>query len=243
MLAYRIPAKEKILVAGCRCPACDAKLHLWEQVPVLSWCVLRGKCRSCHASIPLRYPAIELATGLACFGAGLRFQNPLALLGMMVAIATVVTLAACDLDQRLIPKRIVYGGLCLTAVPLALSIPWGLGLDPQLTVQDLSNAVVSAGVVGLAFFVTHTLSPKGLRFGDVRMAALVGFILGWIGPVTVLLGILVALGLAVAVGAVLAIRRRDHRVALPLAPFLAVGTVAGVVFGPTASQLALSLGR
>lgn len=243
VLAHRVPAKEKILVTGCRCPNCDAQLRLWDQIPVVSWCLLRGKCRSCHSPIPLRYPAIELATGAACFVAGLRYQAPLALFGMMLAIFTTVTLSATDLDQRLIPKRIVYGGFCLVAIPLTLSIPWGMGLSPELTVKDLTNAVVSGAVVGLFFFVTHMLSPKGLRFGDVRMAALVGFILGWVSPLTAVLGILVALGAAVVVGAVLAIHRRSTKVALPLAPFLATGATVGILFGPTVAQLSIPLGR
>jgi leader peptidase (prepilin peptidase)/N-methyltransferase len=241
VLSHRLPAGEKVLVKGCHCPRCNAALAIYDQIPVVSWFILSGKCRHCEEPVPARYPIIEATTGLLCFGVGLRYQSPLALFGMLLATVTVLTLAVTDLEHRLIPKKIVYGGLLLVAASLTMSVPWGYGLPPATTTTNLLHAFVAGAIIEGAFFVTHTISPKGLRFGDVRMAGLVGFVLGWISPLAAVVGILIAIGGAVLYGLVVAIHRHSSKVAIPLAPFLATATVAGILAGQNIPNIAMAL--
>lgn len=228
LVSHRAPIGEPLTHSAPHCPSCHARVRARDEIPVLSFLVLKGRCRACGSPISARYPLIELSTGAVFAALGLRFAPSFALLGELVAFAGLLALAVTDVEHRLVPRRIVYAvAVAVCAVRLvAAAVPYGAPSD--LWRRLLVSLAVGATATAI-FWAVHAVTPSGLRFGDVRVAGLVGLVLGWASPLTAFAGFVVALSLGVAWGAVLSARRRTTRVAVPLAPFLAAGSLAAVM--------------
>ena len=220
VLAHRVPRGEPWVAGRSHCTSCGETIAAYDNIPVLSWLVLRGRCRSCRARIPARYPLTELAMA-ALFAAtvivlGTDDAGELALGLSFCAVLVVVTLT--DLEQRIIPNTVLAGGaivgLVLVAATDASSLP------------DRAIAAFGAGGFLLAFALAY---PRGMGMGDVKLAAVMGLYLGRaVIPalmVAVLAGALVGLVLMARDGA--AARKR----AVPFGPFLALGGVVGLLAG------------
>lgn len=236
VVVHRVPRGESIVRPSSRCPGCQAEIAPRDNIPVLSWLLLRGRCRHCSQPISPRYPAIELATGVLFALAAVRFGPSVELAAFAALFASLVAVTAIDLELRLVPKRIVWPtfgtGLVLLAVAAAV-----LG-EPR----RLADAALGAAGAFAVLFLIHLISPRGMGFGDVRLAALLGLFLGWLGPAHVGLGLFagfVAGGLAGILALALG---RSRKSALPFAPFLAAGTVLAVLLGRPILDWYLAIG-
>lgn len=227
VVVHRVPAGQSIVRPRSRCPQCGTEIRPRDNVPVLSWLLLRGRCRSCAAAISPRYPAVELLTGLLFAGATLRFVDELAVLPAFLALTTaLVALSAVDLERFLLPNRILYPGWFLVAGLLVLAAV----VDGDGTA--LRNAALGGAVAWGLFFVIHFVSPRGMGFGDVRLAGLVGTALGWLSLGHVFLGLFLGFLFSVLVSVpLLATRRRGRKDKIPFGPFLALGTMTAVYVG------------
>ena len=226
VVIHRVPAGESVVRPRSRCPRCGTQLAERDNIPVLSWLLLRGRCRSCGAPISPRYPLVELLTGVLFAAVALRFADDAELPAYLALTAGLIALSAVDLERFLLPNRILYPTLGLVAALLAVAAAvdgdWG----------SLRDAAVGGAVGFVLLFVIHVVSPKGMGFGDVRLAGLLGVALGWLGLGHVFLGLFLGFLLASFLGvALIALKLRARKDRLPFGPFLAAGAMAAVFVG------------
>lgn len=209
VVIHRVPLRESIVWPASRCPKCGAKISPLDNIPLISYVLLRGECRSCGVGISTRYPAVEALTGLLFGAAAYRFGLGVELTGALVLIAVLVALAGIDLEHRLLPNIIVgpaaLAGLTLSA--LATPAAWW--------VYVLSAVAVAGGLLGLAL-----VYPGGMGMGDVKMGGMLGAYLGPYAALAVFMG---ALAGALVGGALIATGRMQRRSAMPFGVFLAFG--------------------
>jgi len=228
VVAYRLPRRQSLATPGSRCPHCEHPVRAYDNVPVLSWLALRGRCRDCGEPVSKRYPIVEALTGVL-FAAivAVHFDDGAQLVLGIVLVAFLVPLTLIDLELRLLPDR-------LTAPAAALAVVLGTALDPSAELQRL----VAAAAAGMFFFVAWYIRPGGMGFGDVKLAAVLGLFLGR----AVAVALFTALIAGVLVGAVIMRRRgvaAGRKTAVPFGPFLALGGVVGILAGDELMQLYL----
>jgi leader peptidase (prepilin peptidase)/N-methyltransferase len=206
-----------------RCPQCGHAITAMENIPILSWLLLRGRCRGCGGRIPLRYPLVEALTGLLFAFAAWHFGFTVAGLGALVFIAALVALTAIDFDTQLLPDDITLPLLWL-----------GLACNAYGIYTDLKSAVIGAMAGYLSLWIVYwgfklSTGKEGMGYGDFKLLAALGAWLGWqILPVTILLASCVgaAVGLALIVFA-----RHGRNVPIPFGPYLAAAGVISLVWG------------
>jgi leader peptidase (prepilin peptidase)/N-methyltransferase len=199
-----------------------------DNVPVLSWLLLRGRCRSCGAPIPVRYPMVEIGCAVLWGVIAYRFHDSWALPAYLVLAAALLALSVIDLEHYLLPNRIVFpvagAGVVLLGVAAALS---GQGDD---FLRALLGGFAAFGALGLL----HLVSPRGMGMGDVKLAFVLGLYLGWLGWGEVFLGLFLGFFLGAVIGIVLiAAKLRTRKDHVPFGPFLAAGTLIAVIWGPS----------
>ena len=228
VVIYRVPRKESVVRPRSRCPGCGTQLAERDNIPVVSWVLLRGKCRTCGEPISARYPLVELLTGVLFVAGALRFGVDWVLPAYLVFFASLVAITFIDLEHYIIPNRVLYPTLYIT-VPLLV-----LAAAAQGDWDNLQRALVGAVGAWVFFLLLHLVSPRGMGFGDVRLSFLLGLFLGWLDLRHVFLGIFVGFLLGSIVGIVLMVlRRRGRKDHIPFGPFLAAGSVIAVLFGST----------
>jgi leader peptidase (prepilin peptidase) / N-methyltransferase len=219
VVAYRLPRHESLIAPASHCPSCDTPVRPYDNIPILSFLLLRGHCRSCGASISVRYPLVEALTAALCVGAVLAHHSPVGIALSIVLILLVVPAALIDLEYRIIPNRI-------TALGVVLALLIGLALDPAGEPERLIAGASSGGFLLLAV-LAH---PGGMGMGDVKLAGMMGLFLG----AAVAPAILVALVSGVLLGVVVIARKgaqQGRKTAIPFGPFLALGALVSLFAG------------
>ena len=224
VVIHRVPAGESLVSPGSRCPECGTPVRPWDNVPVLSWILLRGRCRACGAHISRRYPLVELLTAVAFAAvvAARGFDEDLVL--ELPFVATLIALAAIDLDHRILPNRIVY--------PMAA---WGVIATVLVDRDDLIENL-AAGAGAFAFLLIAVLAyPRGMGMGDVKLGGAMGLYLG----LSVIPALLVAFLSGSFVGLTMIAREgaSARKKAVPFGVFLALGGIVGVLVGPELVEL------
>ena len=226
VVIYRVPRKESVVRPRSRCTACGYQLSSADNVPVLSWVLLKGRCRNCGAGISARYPLVELETGALFALVAVRFGLDAALPGFLLLFAALLAISVIDLEHYIVPNRVVYPAL-FASVPIAV-----VAATADDDLRSLVEAVAGAALAWLILLVIHLVSPRGMGFGDVRLAALIGFWLGWLSLPTVLVGLFLAFLLASVVGVgLIASGLRSRKDRIPFGPFLAAGAVLATLVG------------
>jgi leader peptidase (prepilin peptidase)/N-methyltransferase len=216
VVAARVPARRSLLRPGSACGACATPIAWYDNVPLLSYALLRGRCRSCGTRISPRYPLVEAATALLIAGSLLVYgATPTAVLAAFFC-AVLVAVSAIDLEHRIIPNRIV-----VPAAAIVLASRTVLDPSPEWTIAAL-------GAAGF-FLVAVLVYPSGMGMGDVKLALLLGAMLGRTVPVALMIGMIAAL----VPSLVLMARHGSaaRRMALPFAPFLALGGLVALFAG------------
>ncbi len=226
VVTSRVPAGLSIVAPGSRCPSCMAPLRGLDNVPVLSYLLRRGRCGTCSTPIPARYLALEVGTAGAFALVAARAPDAAVVPALLVLSTGLIAAAVIDAQCRRIPASVVYT-TAIVGVPLLV----GASLWVH-RVGALWTALAAAGVAFALFFAVFVLVPKGIGFGDVRLAPLCAGFLGWLGWRVAAAGLLSGILLAglYGVGLVLA-RRAGRKTAVPLGPFLAAGTYLAIVAG------------
>jgi len=216
VVVARVPLRRSIVSPASACMSCAHELAWYDNVPLVSWLVLRGRCRSCSARIPVRYPAVELVTALLIGGCFWKFGvTGSAFVAAFFCIA-LVAVSGTDVEHQIIPNRIVLPAAVLVlAANTALhpSFEWGLG------------ALGASGFL----FAAALAYPKGMGMGDVKLALLMGAALGRTVPVALMLGMVAAL----VPGLYLLARHGSaaRKMRIPFGPFLALGSVVALFWG------------
>jgi leader peptidase (prepilin peptidase) / N-methyltransferase len=216
LVAARVPLHRSVVRPGSACMSCETPIRWYDNVPVLSYALLRGRCRRCGVRIPPRDLAIELATALLLVGCVLAFGLTVKAAAAAIACAALVVVTATDLELRIVPNRVVVPAAAAVLALQTVSHPspeWALG------------AVGAAGFLLLAALAY----PGGMGMGDVKLALLIGALLGRTTPVGIMLGLLFAF----VPSAVLLARHgaRARKMAIPFGPFLAAGAVVALFAG------------
>lgn len=220
VVAARLPERRSLVRPPSSCRSCGTGVAWRDNVPLLSYVALRGRCRSCRAPIGLRYPAVELATAVLVAACFLRFGLSGRALVAALFAATLVVLSAIDVERRILPDLIV---LPATALVLALQLAFFPG-------QALEWVLAALGA-SLFLFLALLAYPRGMGMGDVKLALLLGAALGKLVTVGLMLGMLAAL----VAGVVLFARHgaAARKMAIPFGPFLAFGSLVALFFGET----------
>jgi leader peptidase (prepilin peptidase) / N-methyltransferase len=232
VVTHRVPKGESLVAPRSRCPECGTRLRNADNIPVVSWLLLRGRCRSCGARISPMYPLTEIATAGLFAAAALTFDRVWVSVMIAPFLGLMVALAIIDLRHRIIPNRVVYPSLLAFAAYIVIVGLAGGGID---VIRAALGMLAYGGVLLLVAIV----SPKGMGMGDVKLAALIGLVLGSVGLryVTVAAGAGVLLG---GVGAIVAlIAGASRKNAIPFGPFLAAGALVATFLAPQISSVYL----
>jgi leader peptidase (prepilin peptidase) / N-methyltransferase len=219
VVAYRLPRGESLAVPASRCPGCDAAIKPYDNVPVLSWLLLRGRCRSCGQSIAWRYPLVELATAvLMALTVVVIGPNEDVWLGLAFVLL-LVPVTVIDLDFRIIPNKLMIAGTVAALAILALTRP-----------DDIPEHLIAAVAAGGFLLIAAVAYPSGMGMGDVKLAFVMGLFLGR----EVGVAMLVALVAGSVVGIAIMARKgtqEGRKTAVPFGPFLALGGVVALLAG------------
>lgn len=230
---HRIPKSQSIVFPGSMCPVCQYKLRFYDNIPVLSYLWLKGRCRNCSTAISLRYPLVELLGGLAAWCVLIRYGLTLPAAVHFVFIAVLIVITFIDLDQRIIPDVISLPGIPFFGITgvFSGSIAW---------LDSLLGIVVGGGCLLLVAWVYHLLTGKeGMGGGDIKLLAMIGALTGWQG---VFFTIFVSSATGTLVGLAEMIRtRKNMKLAIPFGPFLAFGAVIYIFFGRSLIRWYLNL--
>ena len=226
VVIYRVPAGMSVVSPPSSCPACGSPVRSFDNVPVVSWLILRGRCRTCNAGISIRYPIIELLTAVVFGLVAARNGASWTLPAELAFAAGLVALAAIDLERFLLPRKIVYATSTIVTLMLVLAAGfqdrWG----------HFGVAVICAVSAFLVFFTINAVKSAWMGFGDVRLAGLIGLALGWLGGWYVVVGFFAAnLGGAIVGVAMMVARRASRRTPLPYGVFLAGGSLLAILIG------------
>lgn len=226
VVVWRVPRRESVVAPPSACPRCGERIAARDNVPVVSWLLLRGRCRHCRAPISARYPLVELATGalFALVGAWLGLSAAAPAFLYLAAIA--VALALIDLDTRRLPNTIVLPSYPVAALLLGVA---------ALVDQDggaLVRALVGCAALYGFYFALMLVYPAGMGFGDVKLAGVLGLYLGWVGWGALVVGAFAAF----LVGGVLSIAllasgRATRKSGIPFGPFMLLGAGLGIAGG------------
>jgi leader peptidase (prepilin peptidase)/N-methyltransferase len=219
VVIHRLPRGESVVSPRSRCPGCGTQIRGVDNIPLVSWVVLRGKCRTCGEPISPRYPLVEGLTGLL-YAAVVVSQDAGSSTWLGLALVTaLVPIAFIDLDHRRIPNVIV--------LPAAIV---GVALVAILQTDDLVENLIAGAAAGGAFLLVSLVYPRGMGMGDVKLAGMLGLYLGRaVGPallIALLTGTIVGIGIMARRGTA-----EGRKTAVPFGPFLAFGGLVGYFAG------------
>ena len=232
VVIWRVPRGESIVRPGSHCPSCGHAVRARDNVPVLSWLLLRGSCRDCGEPISPRYPLVELLTGVLFALMAWRFDATAVLPAYLYLTAIGVALAAIDLDTRRLPNVLTLPsypvGLALLAVAAGVEGTW----------SPLLGAVLGAVALFAFYFLLALVYPAGMGFGDVKLAGVLGMYLGWLGWGVVVVGGFLGflIGAVVGVG-LMAVGRARRRTAIPFGPSMVAGAFVAILAGQALADL------
>lgn len=218
-VAHRVPRRMPIVIARSQCPACGAQIAAYDNVPIFSWLLLRGRARCCGEPISARYPLTELSVGLLFAATAIVYRHdPAAAAIGFIFITMLAAVTLTDLERRVIPNKVLIAGSILC---LAIAVP----TDPG----GLAERVAAAAIAGGLMFAVVLAYPAGMGLGDVKLVAAMGLFLGRaVAPavlIALLAGSLVGLALIARHGS------RARKMAIPFGPFLAFGGVVALLVG------------
>ncbi len=223
---YRIPRELSIVSPASSCPNCKTPIRPWDNIPVISYLILAGKCRKCGEKISLRYPSVELLNGLMYLAVLYRFGLGWHLPLLYALVSSLIVITFIDLDFQIIPDAITLPGMII-----GLAVSHFIMPDPFATYSLLGfvNSVIGLLAGGVTFYLIAILSRGGMGGGDVKMMAMVGSFMGWKGVfLTTLVGSLTGS----LIGIVLIVfKGKGRKTKIPFGPFLALGSLVALFFG------------
>lgn len=238
VVIWRVPRGKSLVRPGSACPTCGADVRPRDNIPVLSWLLLRGKCRDCMAPIAVRYPLVEAGTAAAFVAVVLFFaHDPWSWPAWWYFAAVSIALALIDVDVRKLPSVIILPSYVVGGVLISFAIALG-----STSLADGVRATLGMSGLWALYALLATVKPGGMGWGDVRLAGVLGGYLGWVGVGSLVVGAFSAflLGALWSVGLMLA-RGATRKSRVPFGPWMIIGAAVGVAWGETVWQAYLSL--
>jgi len=221
---YRLPRDESIVVPSSHCPGCNTPIRPYDNIPLVSYLILRGKCRSCGESISFRYPLVEFLSATFSVVLVLFYGLSLAYIVYYLFVAALIVVTFIDLSHQIIPDEISLPGIVVGA-----GLSW---LTPHVTlVQSLLGILIGGGSLYLVAWGYHLVTKReGMGGGDIKLLAMIGAFIGWKGVLfTILCSSLV--GAVVGLVLIAVSSRADGKYAVPFGPFLSLGAVTYLLVG------------
>jgi leader peptidase (prepilin peptidase)/N-methyltransferase len=221
---YRIPLSKSIASPGSMCPRCQTPIRFYDNIPVLSYLWLKGRCRHCQAKVSLRYPLVELLGGLIALCCFLKFGPSVDAIVYFMLMAALLTVTFIDIDHRIIPDVISLPGILM-----------GLGASFLLAnitpLQSLIGILSGGGLLwAVAWGYSLLMKKEGMGGGDIKLLAMIGAFVGWRGVVfTIFCGSLIGTSAGLLV---MWKTRQNMKLAVPFGPFLSMGAILYILFGP-----------
>jgi leader peptidase (prepilin peptidase) / N-methyltransferase len=219
VVIHRLPRRESLVSPASRCPSCEAPIRPWDNVPIVSWLLLRGRCRDCGHPIAIRYPLVELLTGAAFAGVAAVRGVDTDLLLLLPFAAVLIAVAGIDLQHRIVPNRIL--------LPAAA---WGVAAAAAVRTGMLPELLLAGSAAFLLLLLAALAYPAGMGMGDVKLAGVMGLYLG-ASVAPALLAAFLA-GSVIGVGIIARHGRAGRKHGVPFAPFLALGGLVALLAGP-----------
>jgi leader peptidase (prepilin peptidase)/N-methyltransferase len=236
VVIYRVPRGESVVRPRSHCPGCGEQVRPRDEVPLVSWLLLKGKCRDCGARISARYFVVELLTGVLFAGIAARFGYSADLPAYLYLAAISVALALIDLDVRRLPNSLTLPSYLVGAVLLAIAAL--VGHDGGA----LLRAFAGMAALYVAFFALAFAYPGGMGFGDVKLAGVLGLYLGWLGWGSVVVGAFAGFILGGLVGiSLILFGSAGRKSKVPFGPFMVTGALLAVFIGQTVASGYLSV--
>lgn len=231
----RLPKEESIVRPGSRCPKCNTPIQFYDNIPILSYILLKAKCRHCRAPISIQYPVVEAITALSSLFLFLTFGLSLSFIYYFMFVAALIVITVIDLHHQIIPDVISLPGIVIGLL--------GSLIIPQITFW---NSLIGMLAGGGSLFLVATgyqwlFKREGMGGGDVKLLAMIGAFLGW---KAVILTILLSSFIGSIIGiTVMLIKGKDFKYAIPFGPFLALGAVSSLFWGEALIRWYLYLNR
>ena len=233
--SIRLPKEESIVAPGSHCPQCKKPIKFYDNIPLVSYLLLKGRCRYCHSPISIQYPLVEGITALGSLILFMKFGLSLSYLIYFAFVAALIVITVIDLYHQIIPDVISLPGI-------------GVGLLASLIIPQITflNSLLGVLLGGGSLFLVATLyqwlfKREGMGGGDVKLLAMIGAFLGWKAVIlTILLGSLIGsiTGIIIMVS-----KGKDFKYAIPFGPFLSLGAVIALFYGPSLINWYLYLNR
>src|SRR4051794_7933930 len=219
VVAYRLPRGESLVKPRSRCTSCGEEVRPYDNVPVLSWLLLRGRCRFCGTKISARYPAVELVTAVVFAAVAVVNGLNAELILSLPFAAMLIAVADIDLEHRIVPNKIL--------LPMAV---WAIGAGAFVHLDALPEMLIAGAGAFTALLLAALAYPGGMGMGDVKLAGVMGLYLG----VSVIPSLLVAFLLGSVVGIAIVVKHgaAARKKGVPFAPFMALGGLVGLLAGP-----------
>jgi leader peptidase (prepilin peptidase) / N-methyltransferase len=220
---YRLPAGKSVIRPGSMCPSCGAPVRAGDNIPVLGYIRLMGKCRDCRAKIAIRYPLVEFITALFALSTVIRFGPSHQAILYFAFISVLLAITFIDIDHRIIPDH-----LTLPGIPLAFLASFAL---PEISLIDSLLGILAGGgtLYAVAWGYMRLTRKEGMGGGDIKLLAMIGAFIGWKG---VLFTVFAASLVGSIAGLIVMLRTRgDMKLAVPFGPFLSVGAIVYIFFG------------
>lgn len=223
VVIVRVPSGESIWSPPSKCPQCESAIAPRDNIPVVSWLLLKGKCRSCGNPIPAGYPLVEITNVALWVAAGLRFGATWEVIPYAIFFSVLLALSVIDLELYILPNKITYPSVLVSLVAV-VPLSYAVSDNP---VRLIKGAVVGglayAGFLGITLIAYELIARKeGMGMGDVKLAALLGIWVGWIEPLLVLHALIAASVIGLVVGVGIMFVRKESR-PYPFGPWLALG--------------------
>jgi leader peptidase (prepilin peptidase)/N-methyltransferase len=237
---YRIPREKSIVNPPSACPGCEKSIRFYDNIPILSYILLKGKCRDCGSKISIRYPIVELLTGIFFLILYRQFGLTFELIVFMIFVSLLIAISFIDLDFQIIPDILSIGGVVLGFI-LAIIRPLFRDLDPKFGILDSLYGIGLGGglLFAIAWLYQFFTKREGMGGGDIKLLGMIGAFCGWKGVVFSLvsgsvLGTIVGIPLMLAKG-------RNTKYAIPFGPFLSLGAIIFIFRGDSLMNLLLKI--
>ncbi|UCE52383.1 MAG: prepilin peptidase [Desulfobacterales bacterium] len=221
---FRLPASKSITHPRSSCQNCGKQIRFYDNIPVLSYLLLKGRCRDCQEPISMRYPIVEILGGLFALGAHVKYGLTLEALIYFVFIAVLLVITFIDIDHQIIPDIITLPGIPIFFIA-------GFALPRINFIDSFLGILVGGGSLLLVAWTYHLITKKeGMGGGDIKLLAMIGAVTGWQGA---LFTIFVASAVGTLSGMLVMLKaRKSMKLAIPFGPFLAIGGIAYIFLGP-----------
>ncbi|MDD2389751.1 MAG: A24 family peptidase [Desulfobacterales bacterium] len=221
---FRLPKSKSIVFPGSACPECGSPIHFYDNIPILSYVWLKGRCRHCNCPISFRYPMVELISGCFALCLFLTFGLSLESLIYYLFITSLLVITFIDIDHQIIPDCITLPG-----IPIAFAASLAL---PSVHVTDsIIGFLAGGGILFLIAWLYYLITRKeGLGGGDIKLLAMIGTLLGWKG---VAFSLFTASIIGTVSGLIIILKtKKNMKIAIPFGPFLSIGAILYIFFGP-----------